>query len=69
MKKWKYDPADKSEEENRDAYLKVYEKIFERCSPAFPWMIVPADKKWYRNFIVAKTLVDTLKSLKMKYPS
>ncbi|HTB06062.1 MAG TPA: PPK2 family polyphosphate kinase [Bacteroidia bacterium] len=68
-KKWKYDPADKTESEFRDDYLKVYDKIFERCSPKLPWIIVPADKKWYRNYIVAKTMVDTLKALKMKYPS
>ncbi|HTA28637.1 MAG TPA: PPK2 family polyphosphate kinase [Bacteroidia bacterium] len=67
-KKWKYDPADKREESNLDAYMEVYEKIFERCSPDFPWIIVPADQKWYRNYLIAKEMVKTLKGLKMKYP-
>src|ERR1700722_12464025 len=44
-KKWKYDPADKREAENWDAYMKVYGEILERCSPAIPWLIVPADHK------------------------
>jgi PPK2 family polyphosphate:nucleotide phosphotransferase len=64
-KNWKYDPADSSEFPNRDAYLKVYERIFKRCGS---WMIVPADKKWYRNYVVAREMVEALKSLKMKYP-
>jgi PPK2 family polyphosphate:nucleotide phosphotransferase len=68
QKKWKYDPADTREEGNWDAYMHVYEKIFEKCSPDFPWIIVPADQKWYRNYIIAKEIVKTLKSLKMKYP-
>ncbi|HTB30589.1 MAG TPA: PPK2 family polyphosphate kinase [Bacteroidia bacterium] len=67
-KKWKYDPADKREESNWDAYMEVYEKIFERCSPELPWIIVPSDNKWYRNYIIAREIVKTLKSLKMKYP-
>ncbi len=67
-KKWKYDPADSAEESNWDAYMGLYEKIMERCSPEFPWLIVPADHKWYRNNFIATEIVKTLKSLKMKYP-
>lgn len=68
QKKWKYDPADSRERENWDAYMEVYEKIFERCSPELPWTIIPADHKWYRNYLVVKEIVKTLKNLKMKYP-
>jgi len=68
-KKWKYDPADTRESPNRNKYLEVYETIFKKCGPKLPWHIVPADKKWYRNYFIAKTIVDTLKGLKMKYPS
>lgn len=68
-KKWKYDPADKREAANWDAYMEVYEKIFKRCSPEIPWHIVPADHKWYRNYYIAKTMVEMMNSLKMKYPS
>lgn len=67
-KNWKYDSADTREEKNWDAYMKVYEKIMDRCSPKFPWLIVPSDHKWYRNYFIAKEIVKTLESLKMKYP-
>lgn len=68
-KKWKYDPADKREALKWDDYMRVYERIFEQCGPKLPWVIVPANNKWYRNYIVANEMVKTLKALKMKYPS
>lgn len=67
-KMWKYDIADTREKHNRQAYLKTYEQIFLRCSPDIPWHIVPADDKWYRNYLIAKIVVDKLKSLNMTYP-
>jgi len=67
-KMWKYDPADKREANKWDDYMKVYERIFEECSPKIPWTIVPADHKWYRNYLIAKEMVSTLKDLKMKFP-
>lgn len=67
-RKWKYDEADKIEKQNRQAYLKVYTEIFQKCSPEIPWEIIPADQKWYRNYLIAKSVVDTLESLDMKYP-
>ena len=68
-KKWKYDPGDKREAEKWDAYVDVYEEIFDRCSKKLPWIIVPSDSKWYRNYVIAKEIRDTLKGLKLKYPS
>ena len=67
-KKWKYDPADSAEEGNWDKYMELYEKIFDRCGKEFPWLIVPADHKWYRNYFIAKEIVKTMNGLKMKYP-
>lgn len=67
-KMWKYDIADTKEKHNRQAYLETYDQIFQRCSPDIPWHIIPADDKWYRNYLVAKTVVERLEALKMKYP-
>jgi PPK2 family polyphosphate:nucleotide phosphotransferase len=68
-KKWKYDPADSREFTHRDMYLKTYEKIFDLCGNHIPWHIVPSDKKWYRNYFIARELRNTLVALDMKYPS
>ena len=67
-KKWKYDIADKQEQKNRNAYLEVYEEIFQRCSPDIPWQVVPADQKWYRNLVIARAVVKELEALDMRYP-
>ena len=68
-RKWKYDKSDTKEQKNREAYIQVYKKIFKKCSPAIPWEIIPADQKWYRNYIIAQSVVNKLKSLDMKYPT
>lgn len=67
-KHWKYNAADKIEAGNWEKYMAVYEKIFEKCGKAIPWHIVPADNKWYRNVVIARKVVETLKALDMKYP-
>jgi PPK2 family polyphosphate:nucleotide phosphotransferase len=68
-KKWKYAMADTIEGTHWNAYMKTYEKIIERCSPEIPWCVVPADNKEYRNYLIAKEIVNALTSLKMKYPT
>ncbi len=67
-KRWKYSPEDKKESEKWEQYMHAYQTIFEKCSKACPWVIVPADDKWYRTYLVAKTIVRTLENLKMNYP-
>jgi PPK2 family polyphosphate:nucleotide phosphotransferase len=67
-KLWKYDPSDIAEAKNWNLYSSVYETIFKKCSPQFPWIIIPSDDKWYRNYLIAKEIVDYLKTLPMKYP-
>jgi PPK2 family polyphosphate:nucleotide phosphotransferase len=66
-KKWKYNKRDHVEASMRDKYLQVYEEVFEHCS-AIPWTIVPADQNWYKEYLVAKQLAETLKGLQMQYP-
>ena len=66
-KVWKYNAKDKEEAKHWDKYMEMYEEVFVNCS-AVPWVIVPADQNWYKEYIMAKTLVDTLKSLNMSYP-
>lgn len=67
-KKWKYDKTDDVAAKNWNAYQTAYEKIIEKCSTKFPWIIVPSDKKWYRNYCVAKCIVKKLESLNLNYP-
>jgi polyphosphate kinase 2 (PPK2 family) len=66
-KKWKYNRRDHFEASLREKYIRVYEDVFENCS-AQPWTIIPADQNWYKEYLIAKNLVDALEKLNMKYP-
>ena len=68
-KHWKFNPADLKERERWDDYQQAYEDALRECSTKHaPWYVVPADKKWFRNWVVSDVLVRTLKGLKMQYP-
>jgi len=66
-KQWKYNEKDFEEAKLRDEYWKVYEDCFENCNE-IPWIIVPADQNWYKEYIIASTVFEMLGNLKMKYP-
>lgn len=65
-KHWKHNPNDWKERERWDDYRRCYEYAINESD--IPWTIVPVDKRWYRNYIVAKTMVDRLEQLGMAYP-
>ncbi len=63
-KAWKLAVGDWKEREHWDDYAKAYEEALGRCgTPYAPWHIVPADKKWYRNYVVGQTIVERLEPL------
>lgn len=66
-KQWKYNEKDFAEAKLRDEYAKAYEDCFTKCNEV-PWTIVPSDQNWYKEYLVAQTLRDTLAGLHMKYP-
>ena len=68
-KRWKFQHGDIEERKLWGDYMKAYEDAIEKTSTDWaPWTIVPADKKWFRNYVVAKSVVDTLEDFNMKYP-
>ncbi|WP_295121528.1 PPK2 family polyphosphate kinase [uncultured Chitinophaga sp.] len=66
-KMWKYNANDFEEAKLWDEYHKAYEDAFENCNDV-PWIIVPSDQNWYKEYLIARTVRDTLVKLKMKYP-
>ena len=68
-KRWKFDPADLQARADWDKYGAAYERIFRKTSTAAaPWYVIPADRKWFRNYLVASIVVETLAGLKLGYP-
>src|SRR6266850_3941512 len=68
-KNWKFSLADVKERKLWNDYQDVYEDILNKCSTeSAPWYIIPADHKWFRNWMVATVIVGTLESLNPQYP-
>jgi PPK2 family polyphosphate:nucleotide phosphotransferase len=67
-KMWKHNESDLVEREYWKDYMKAYEDAFENCSETVAWDIIPSDQNWYKEYLVAKKIVETMEGLKMKYP-
>ncbi len=68
-KHWKYNPGDVDERSKWPAYQEAYRAVLERCSTQHaPWFVIPADRKWYRNWAVAQLLVEQLRALDLSWP-
>jgi polyphosphate kinase 2 (PPK2 family) len=59
---WKLNPNDWKEREYWDEYTEAYEDAISRtAAPHAPWIVVPANAKWYRNLVVAESIVEALR--------
>jgi polyphosphate kinase 2 (PPK2 family) len=68
-KHWKYNPGDIDERGFWAEYQQAYRDALSNCStPDAPWYVVPADRKWYRDWAVASLLRETLVDLRLTYP-
>ena len=68
-KHWKFDPSDLQDRELWADFEEAYETALHRCSTEWaPWHIVPADRKWVRNAIVARIVRATLDRMDPQYP-
>jgi PPK2 family polyphosphate:nucleotide phosphotransferase len=69
QKIWKFNPGDLAERKLWPDYMTAYEEAIEATSTDFaPWYIIPSDRKWYRDLVIATLLVKALKDLKMSFP-
>jgi PPK2 family polyphosphate:nucleotide phosphotransferase len=68
-KHYKYNPGDVDERLHWDDYMEAYQVALTKTSTeAAPWYVVPANKKWYRNLVVARTIADTLGAIDPRFP-
>ena len=68
-KRWKFSMGDLEERKRWDDYQAAFDEALSRTStPAAPWYVIPANRKWFRNLAVATILADTITDLKPKYP-
>jgi polyphosphate kinase 2 (PPK2 family) len=69
-KHWKYRPGDLEDRALWDDYMRAYGDAIERCNTdAAPWYVVPADRKWYRNWAISSLLIERLEQLGLGWPA
>jgi PPK2 family polyphosphate:nucleotide phosphotransferase len=68
-KRWKFNPGDIDMRALWGPMMAAYADAFERCNTeAAPWWVVPADRKWYRDWAVMNILVEQLEAMKVSWP-
>jgi PPK2 family polyphosphate:nucleotide phosphotransferase len=68
-KRWKYNSRDTEERARWKEYQEAYSDVLSRCSPEeAPWYVVPADRKWYRDWAVAHLLAEVMEGMDLHYP-
>ncbi|MGJ3243076.1 MAG: PPK2 family polyphosphate kinase [Opitutales bacterium] len=68
-KQWKFDPSDLVARERWEDYMDAYNEVFERTSfDHAPWFIIPSNRKWVRNIIIARIIVEQLDRLGLAWP-
>jgi polyphosphate kinase 2 (PPK2 family) len=68
-KHWKYSPTDVDDRHRWAEYRAAYEVVLERCNtPYAPFFVVPADRKWYRNWAITNLLIEHLERLDPQWP-
>lgn len=68
-KRWKFRMGDLEDRQLWDSYQEAYEAAIRETSTEYaPWYVIPANKNWYRNWLVSHLLVETLEGLAVQYP-
>ncbi len=68
-KRWKFRKGDLDDRALWDEFQAAYTEMLERTSTAWaPWIVVPADRKWYRNIVISRHIIDTLEGLGIQVP-
>jgi PPK2 family polyphosphate:nucleotide phosphotransferase len=68
-KRWKFSPNDLQERTRWNLYMEAYEIALTRCNAdKAPWYVVPADNKWYRNWVISAIMLETMRGMRPAYP-
>jgi|tagenome__1003787_1003787.scaffolds.fasta_scaffold20950836_3 PPK2 family polyphosphate:nucleotide phosphotransferase len=69
-KRWKFRRGDLADRERWDDYMTAYGEAIARTSTEHaPWYVVPADKKWFRDWAVSRIVIETLADMDPQFPA
>lgn len=66
-KNWKYNPSDTETAKHWPTFKKAYQWVFDNCKDV-PWHIIPADKNWYKEYLIAKKVAEVLLDFDLEFP-
>ena len=68
-KRWKFRKGDLADRAHWDEFMHAFEDAMRETSTKLaPWYVIPANKKWYRDWAVLRVLVDTLREMDPQFP-
>ncbi len=68
-KHWKFDPGDLDARSRWDDYMDAFEDAMGKTSTKdAPWYVVPSEKRWFRNLLIAQIVADVLEDMDIKTP-
>ena len=68
-KHWKFNPGDLDDRTRWEDHMAAYADAIQSCdTEVAPWHIVPADRKWYRNWAITTLLIEALEELALGWP-
>jgi len=67
-KYYKHNENDFNERQHWDEYMRAYEDVFKYCGEEIPWHIIPADRNWYKEYCMAKVVLNAMRKLDLEYP-
>jgi PPK2 family polyphosphate:nucleotide phosphotransferase len=69
-KRWKFNKGDLAERERWEDYMAAYEEAIAGTSTEHaPWYVIPADRKWFRNWAVSRVVIEALEAMDPRYPA
>jgi PPK2 family polyphosphate:nucleotide phosphotransferase len=68
MKNWKYNPSDTETAKKWPEFRIAYQNTFNHCGE-IPWHIIPSDKNWYKEYLIAKKVSEVLSDMDLKFPN
>lgn len=69
-KHWKFSLGDLREQERWSDYMAAYETAIRRTATEHaPWIVIPANHKWFARLVVVAAIIDALDGLDLKFPT
>jgi len=68
-KNWKFSASDVQERRYWPHYMRAYEDMIRNTATKHaPWIVVPADHKWFTRLVVSSVIIHALEDMKLSYP-